>query len=222
MNSFIGDSNGSLDPSFETIVTLEQDPPAPQAAYHPNSNMAEQVFNITEVSPAWDYSSEKTKTTFFTMPPHNIQDNYQEYSDSDVLERSKHQWLNYEDVGEVLRSVEDLTVSVSHVPVEKFTEGLFLYNRWSVTDTVLWEGDIKKTKDNTPLRYTSSSVDLEPIQHGIKSTYHRRVYKHPEFPDYILAHYQLRHFSADAEPEDSGDDSQNSGYTEEDPIAPEV
>lgn len=62
MNSFISDSNTSLeDPSFEAMVTLEQDPLALQAAYHPHSNAPELVFNITEVSPAWAYSSEKTK-----------------------------------------------------------------------------------------------------------------------------------------------------------------
>ncbi|KAL1223710.1 Calmodulin-binding transcription activator 6 [Cardamine amara subsp. amara] len=62
MNSFISDSNGSLeDPSFEAMVTLGQDPSAPQAAFHPHSNIPQQVFNITEVSPAWAYSTEKTK-----------------------------------------------------------------------------------------------------------------------------------------------------------------
>lgn len=62
MNSFISDSNGSLeDPSFEAMVTLEHDPLTPQAAFHPHSNIPEQVFNITEVSPVWAYSSEKTK-----------------------------------------------------------------------------------------------------------------------------------------------------------------
>ncbi|KAJ0264278.1 Calmodulin-binding transcription activator 6 [Hirschfeldia incana] len=62
MNSFIGDPNGSLeDPSFEPMVTLEQDPLAPQAPFHPHTDTPQQVFNITEVSPAWAYSSEKTK-----------------------------------------------------------------------------------------------------------------------------------------------------------------
>ncbi|WZY95305.1 hypothetical protein YC2023_067634 [Brassica napus] len=62
MNSFIGDPNGSLeDPSFEAMVTLDQNPLAPQATFHPHSDLPQQVFNITEVSPAWAYSSEKTK-----------------------------------------------------------------------------------------------------------------------------------------------------------------
>ncbi|CAF1933795.1 unnamed protein product [Brassica oleracea var. botrytis] len=62
MDSFIGDPNGSLeDPSFEAMVTLYQDPLAPQATYNPHSDLPQQVFNITEVSPAWAYSSEKTK-----------------------------------------------------------------------------------------------------------------------------------------------------------------
>ncbi|CAN8269205.1 unnamed protein product [Cochlearia groenlandica] len=62
MNSFISDSNGPLvGPSFEAMVALKQDPLASQAAFHPHSNIPEQVFNITEVSPAWAYSSEKTK-----------------------------------------------------------------------------------------------------------------------------------------------------------------
>nr|VDD46145.1 unnamed protein product [Brassica oleracea] len=62
MNSFIGDPNGSLeDLSFEAMVTLDQDPLAPQATYNPHSDLPQQVFNITEVSPAWAYSSEKTK-----------------------------------------------------------------------------------------------------------------------------------------------------------------
>lgn len=59
MNSFIGDSNGALeDPSYGAMVTLEHEP------FHPLSNMPEQVFNITEVSPTWAYSSEKTKVYF--------------------------------------------------------------------------------------------------------------------------------------------------------------
>ncbi|CAN7000950.1 hypothetical protein IGI04_020284 [Brassica rapa subsp. trilocularis] len=62
MNSFIGDPNGSLeDPSFEAMVTLDQNPLDPQATFHPHSDLPQQVFNITEVSPAWAYSSEKTK-----------------------------------------------------------------------------------------------------------------------------------------------------------------
>lgn len=62
MNSFISESNGSLeDPSFEPMVTPEQDLLVPQAEFHPHSNIPEQVFNITDVSHAWAYSSEKTK-----------------------------------------------------------------------------------------------------------------------------------------------------------------
>ncbi|AEE75886.1 Calmodulin-binding transcription activator 6 [Arabidopsis thaliana] len=62
MNSFISESNGSLeDPSFEPMVMPRQDPLAPQAVFHSHSNIPEQVFNITDVSPAWAYSSEKTK-----------------------------------------------------------------------------------------------------------------------------------------------------------------
>lgn len=62
MNSFISESNGSLeDPSFEPMVTPKQDPLAPQAVFHSHSNIPEQVFNITDVSPSWAYSSEKTK-----------------------------------------------------------------------------------------------------------------------------------------------------------------
>lgn len=66
MNSFIGDPNGSLeDPSFEAMVTVDQDPLAPQATYNPHSDLPQQVFNITEVSPAWAYSSEKTKVYIY-------------------------------------------------------------------------------------------------------------------------------------------------------------
>ncbi|XP_010487565.1 PREDICTED: calmodulin-binding transcription activator 6 [Camelina sativa] len=62
MNSFIGESNDLLeDPSFGPMVTHEQDPLAPQALLHPHSNIPEQVFNVTDVSPAWAYSTEKTK-----------------------------------------------------------------------------------------------------------------------------------------------------------------
>ncbi|KAH0880602.1 hypothetical protein HID58_067996 [Brassica napus] len=74
MDSFIGDPNGSLeDPSFEAMVTLYQDPLAPQATYNPHSDLPQQVFNITEVSPAWAYSSEKTKAGVYRcfIPPHS-------------------------------------------------------------------------------------------------------------------------------------------------------
>ncbi|VVA97929.1 unnamed protein product [Arabis nemorensis] len=82
MNSFISDSNGSLEgPSFEAMVTLVQDPSAPQAAYHPNSNAPELVFNITEVSPAWAYSSEKTKILVTGF----LHDSYQHLGSSNLF-----------------------------------------------------------------------------------------------------------------------------------------
>ncbi|KFK39035.1 hypothetical protein AALP_AA3G192200 [Arabis alpina] len=82
MNSFLSDSNGSLeDPSFEAMVTLEQDQLAPQAAYHPHSNAPELVFNITEVSPAWAYSSEKTKILVAGL----LHDSYQHLGSSNLF-----------------------------------------------------------------------------------------------------------------------------------------
>ncbi|ESQ48240.1 hypothetical protein EUTSA_v10020047mg [Eutrema salsugineum] len=82
MNSFVGDSNGSLeDPSFEAMVTLEQGPLAPQAAFHPHSNIPEQVFKITEVAPAWAYSSEKTKVLVTGF----LHDSYQHLGSSNLF-----------------------------------------------------------------------------------------------------------------------------------------
>ncbi|XP_023641062.1 calmodulin-binding transcription activator 6 isoform X2 [Capsella rubella] len=82
MNSFIGESNGSLeDSSFQPMVTLEQDPLAPQALFHPHSNIPEQVFNITDVSPAWAYSSEKTKILVTGF----LHDSYQHLERSNIF-----------------------------------------------------------------------------------------------------------------------------------------
>ncbi|CAF2232309.1 unnamed protein product, partial [Brassica napus] len=69
VNNFISDSPGSVDdPSLEAVYTPGQESSAPPAVVHSQSNIPEQVFNITDVSPAWAYSTEKTKilvTGFF-------------------------------------------------------------------------------------------------------------------------------------------------------------
>ncbi|CAA7045659.1 unnamed protein product [Microthlaspi erraticum] len=69
VNNFISDSPGSVeDPSQDAVYTPGQESSAPPTVYHSPSNIPEQVFNITDVSPAWAYSTEKTKilvTGFF-------------------------------------------------------------------------------------------------------------------------------------------------------------
>ncbi|XP_010524575.1 PREDICTED: calmodulin-binding transcription activator 5 isoform X2 [Tarenaya hassleriana] len=69
MNAFISDSPGSVDdPSHESTLSPGQDSLTSPAAYHHQSNMPEQIFSITDVSPAWAFSTEKTKilvTGFF-------------------------------------------------------------------------------------------------------------------------------------------------------------
>ncbi|KAG7616189.1 Calmodulin-binding transcription activator 5 [Arabidopsis thaliana] len=69
VNNFISDSPGSVDdPSLEAVYTPGQDSSTPPTVFHSHSDIPEQVFNITDVSPAWAYSTEKTKilvTGFF-------------------------------------------------------------------------------------------------------------------------------------------------------------
>uniref|UniRef100_A0A1J3E2T6 Calmodulin-binding transcription activator 5 n=1 Tax=Noccaea caerulescens TaxID=107243 RepID=A0A1J3E2T6_NOCCA len=82
VNNFISDSPGSVeDPSQEAVYTPGQESSAPTAVYHSPSNIPEQVFNITDVSPAWAYSTEKTKilvTGFF-------QDSFQHFERSNLF-----------------------------------------------------------------------------------------------------------------------------------------
>lgn len=64
VNNFISDSPGSVeDPSLEAVFTPGQDSSASPSVFHSHSNIPEQVFNITDVSPAWAYSTEKTKVS---------------------------------------------------------------------------------------------------------------------------------------------------------------
>lgn len=72
VHNFISDSPGSVDdPSLEAVYTPGQESSAPPAVFHPQSNIPDQIFNITDVSPAWAYSTEKTKvsTNFFPIYP---------------------------------------------------------------------------------------------------------------------------------------------------------
>lgn len=71
VNNFISDdSPGSVeDPSQEAVYTPGEESSAPTAVYHSPSNIPEQVFNITDVSPAWAYSTEKTKVSFLFLFP---------------------------------------------------------------------------------------------------------------------------------------------------------
>jgi hypothetical protein len=64
VNNFISDSPGSVDdPSLEAVYTPGQDSSTPPTVFHSHSDIPEQVFNITDVSPAWAYSTEKTKVS---------------------------------------------------------------------------------------------------------------------------------------------------------------
>ncbi|CAN8231881.1 unnamed protein product [Cochlearia groenlandica] len=69
VNNFLINSPGSAeDPSLEAIFTPGQDSSAPSTVFYSHSDIPEQVFNITDVSPDWAYSTEKTKilvTGFF-------------------------------------------------------------------------------------------------------------------------------------------------------------
>ncbi|KAH7513448.1 hypothetical protein FEM48_Zijuj12G0201000 [Ziziphus jujuba var. spinosa] len=81
INDFITDSSDSVDGSvLETSIPSAQDSFS-SLAMHLQSPVSEQIFNITDVSPAWAYSNEKTKillTGFF-------REEYQHLSKSDLL-----------------------------------------------------------------------------------------------------------------------------------------
>lgn len=64
MNHIISDSPCSVDDSgLESSVSSVHDSHSPLVDHHQTS-LPEQVFNITDVSPAWAYSTEKTKVSF--------------------------------------------------------------------------------------------------------------------------------------------------------------
>ncbi|KAK9288740.1 hypothetical protein L1049_017204 [Liquidambar formosana] len=62
MNSIMIDSPGSVDdPSFESSVSSGHDSFVSPVMDHQQSSVPEQIFSITDVSPPWAFSSEKTK-----------------------------------------------------------------------------------------------------------------------------------------------------------------
>ncbi|CAN8324717.1 unnamed protein product [Cochlearia groenlandica] len=82
VNNMVSDSPGSVeDPSLEAVFTPGQDSSATPASFNSHSNIPEQVFNITDVAPAWAYSTERTKilvTGFF-------HDSYQHFGRSNLF-----------------------------------------------------------------------------------------------------------------------------------------
>ncbi|CAB78657.1 transcription factor like protein [Arabidopsis thaliana] len=62
VNNFISDSPGSVDdPSLEAVYTPGQDSSTPPTVFHSHSDIPEQVFNITDVSPAWGVFDRENK-----------------------------------------------------------------------------------------------------------------------------------------------------------------
>ena len=66
INEVITDSPGSvIDPAIEPSISSVHNSYCDSTLYHHQSSV-EQIFNITEVSPAWAFSTEKTKVLSFT------------------------------------------------------------------------------------------------------------------------------------------------------------
>lgn len=65
MNNIITDTPCSVDESaLETSISIVREPYSSLVADNQLSSLPEQVFNLTEVSPAWASSTEKTKVSF--------------------------------------------------------------------------------------------------------------------------------------------------------------
>lgn len=67
INEVIIESPGSvIDPAIEPSISSVHNSYRDSTLYHSQTLAMEQIFNITEVSPAWALSTEKTKVSSFT------------------------------------------------------------------------------------------------------------------------------------------------------------
>lgn len=62
MNYIMTDSPGSVDdPHLESSIPIGQEPSTSPMMNHPQSSVPSELFSITDVSPAWAFSTEETK-----------------------------------------------------------------------------------------------------------------------------------------------------------------
>lgn len=68
MNYILTDSPGSVDdPILESSIPTGHELSTLQIMDHPQSFVPGQLFSITDVSPAWAFSTEETKVIFFMI-----------------------------------------------------------------------------------------------------------------------------------------------------------
>jgi len=94
------------------------------------------------------------------------------------LIRSRTEWLDHEDLRNILGKREDLLTSTVPVPFPE--EGLFLFDvdEQDVLDTTVWDlTNFNKMHGDFDIRYRVDQCFLVPINEGVSSTYERRVYK---------------------------------------------
>lgn len=70
INQVMADPPGSVeDPALESSSLAAQNSFASPSADHLQSSVPHQIFNITDLSPAWAFSNEKTKVFLFALHP---------------------------------------------------------------------------------------------------------------------------------------------------------
>ncbi|AEE75860.1 unnamed protein product [Arabidopsis thaliana] len=152
----------------------------------------------------------------------NLQDVIDDPDLEDVLIRSRTEWLDHEDLRNILGKREDLLTSTVPVPFPE--EGLFLFDvdEQDVLDTTVWDlTNFNKMHGDFDIRYRVDQCFLVPINEGVSSTYERRVYKCEQlYGTYRVVHYRRYHMSDDNDyGHNSGEDtedSQNLGNSDND------
>ncbi|KAF3486796.1 hypothetical protein F2Q69_00053186 [Brassica cretica] len=158
------------------------------------------------------------------MPTVNLQDIAHEFPDvEEILERSISEWLGLNDVQKI--SLQDLPISDE--PVTDFASGLYRFVRTSQLDDHEWPlVSRRKTREETPLRFDLSRIDLGSASGVPGDTFERQVYKPNPlnvYGHYVIAHY-MRHnvgtepFSDDDSGEDDNEVSERSESQEEVPV----
>ena len=92
----------------------------------------------------------------------------------EILERSISEWLGLNDVQKI--SLQDLPISDE--PVTDFASGLYRFVRTSQLDDHEWPlVSRRKTREETPLRFDLSRIDLGYASGVPGDTFERQVYK---------------------------------------------
>ncbi|KAF8081588.1 hypothetical protein N665_0876s0006 [Sinapis alba] len=136
----------------------------------------------------------------------------------EILQRSRSEWLNLNDILQILL----VDLPILDEPVTDFAHKLFRFMRTSVIDDHKWSLVLtRKTREEPPLMYDFSRINLGSLGADLRDIFERQLYKPNPlnvYGHYVFAHYIRYDHKVAVDDDSPSKEEEGSVNQEEDPV----